>query len=64
MPILWYLDFRKKNGPRREKTFLWGFANTKGSGQPAHPPSLISVFVIRLLESVISRPATSEISIF
>ena len=41
-----------------------GLANNKGVDQPAHPPSLISAFVIRLLESIISKPATSEISIF
>ena len=31
--------------------------------QPAHPRRLISAFVIRLLESIISKLATSEISI-
>ena len=50
------------NGPRREKTCLRGFANNKGADQPAHPCSLISAFVIYLLESIISRLATSEIS--
>ena len=43
------------NGHRREKTCLLGFANNKGADQPAHPRSLISAFVIRLLESIISR---------
>ena len=33
-------------------------------GYEQHPRSLISAFVIRLLESIISKPATSEISIF
>ena len=51
-------------GPRREKTCLWKFANNKGAYQPAYPCSLISVFVISLLESIISRLATSEILIF
>ena len=32
--------------------------------QPAHSRSLISAFVIRLLERIISRLATSEISLF
>ena len=50
-------------GPRREKTCLRGFANT-GADQPAYPRSLISPFVIRLLESIIPRLAMSEISIF
>ena len=49
-------------GPPCEKTCLWG--NNTGADQPAHPNSLISVFVIRFLESIISRLATSQISIF
>ena len=53
------------NWPRREKTCLGGgFANNTGVDQPAHLRSLISTFVIRLSESIISRLATSEISIF
>ena len=48
----------------REKTCLQGFANNKGADQPARSRSLISAFVIRLLESITSRLATSEISIF
>ena len=51
-------------GPRREKTCLQGVANNKGADQSAHPHSLISPFVIRLWESIISRLATSEITIF
>ena len=49
---------------QREKTCLWWFVNNKGADQPVHPRSLISTFVIRLLESTISRLAMSEISIF
>ena len=49
--------------PQREKTCLRGFANNKGADQPAHSPSLISAFVIPVLESIISRLAMSEISI-
>ena len=41
-----------------------GFANNKGADQPARPRNLISAFVIRLLESIISKLATSKISIF
>ena len=48
-------------GPRREKTCLRGFANTKGADQPAH---MVSTFVILFLESNISRLATSELLIF
>ena len=57
---MWPLVF----GPRRKKTCLWRFANNKGADQPAHPRSLISAFVIRFLESIISKLAASEISIF
>ena len=41
-----------------------GFANSTGAQQPAHPRSLISAFVIRVLESTMSKLATSEISVF
>ena len=51
-------------GPQREKTCFQGFANNKGADQSVHLRRLISVFVIRFLESIISRLATSEISIF
>ena len=40
------------------------FANNKGADQPAHPRRLISVFVIRVLESIICKLNTSEISVF
>ena len=55
---------KELNGPQRKKTCLWWFANNKGADQPAHPCSLISAFVIRVLESIISRLVMSEISIF
>ena len=51
-------------GSRREETCLRGFANIKGADQPAHTRRLISAFIIRLLESIISRLATSKISNF
>ena len=41
-----------------------GFTNNKGADQPVHPHSLISAYVIRLLESVLSKLAPSEISLF
>ena len=40
---------QKIYGPRREKTCLRVFANNTGADQPAHPRSLISAFVIRVL---------------
>ena len=50
-------------GPGREKTCLRKFVN-KGADQPVHQRSLICAFIIRLMESIISRLATSKISIF
>ena len=47
-----------------KKTCLKGFENNKGPDQPAHSRSRISSFVIHLLESIISKLVTSEISIF
>ena len=41
-----------------------GFANNKGADKPAHPHSLNSAFVIRVLESIVSKLAKSEISLF
>ena len=41
-------------GPQREKTCLQEFANNKGADRP------ISAFVIRFLESTISKLATSK----
>ena len=41
-----------------------GFANIKGADLPAQPHSLFSSFVISLLESMISKFATSKILIF
>ena len=51
-------------GHQCEKICHQGFANNEGADQPAHPHRLISAFVIRFLESIISRLATREISIF
>ena len=41
-----------------------GVANNTGADQPAHPRSLVSAFVIRLLEGTIYILATGEISIY
>ena len=54
----------KTYGPQREKTCLRGFANNTGVDQPAHSRSLINAFVIRVLESIVCKLATDEISIF
>ena len=41
-------------GPQRKKTCLRGFVNNKAADQPAHMRSLISPFVVRLTESIMS----------
>ena len=51
---------QRPSGPRHEKTCLWGFANNKGTDQPAHMCSLISA----LLDSMIFKLAIGEIPIF
>ena len=51
-------------GPRREKTCLMWLTNNKRADQPVHPRSLIMAFAIRLLGNIISRLATSKVSIF
>ena len=61
---IWIKQVQVLNGPRREKTCLRAVANNKGADQPARPRSLISAVGSRFLESMISRLATSEISIF
>ena len=38
--------------------------NNKGADQTAHMHSLISAFVVHSLESIISKLATSDISIY
>ena len=47
-----------------EEKGLWEFVNSTGADQPAHPCRLISAFVVRFLESIISILATSKNSIF
>ena len=41
---------------------LMSYANDKGADQPAHPRSLISAFVFRCLDSVISLDSIAKIS--
>ena len=43
----------KDIGSVTRENVLQGFANNKGADQPTHPRSLVSAFVIRLLESII-----------
>ena len=53
---------RITNEPRHEKMCLMSYANNKGADQPAHPRSLISAFVVRCLDSIISLDSIAEIS--
>ena len=53
-----------KMGLIARKPFFRGFANNTGADQPAHPRSLISVFVILFLDNFICKLATDEISFF
>ena len=48
--------------PGHEKMFLVSYANNKGADQPAHLRSLISAFVVRCLDSIISLDSIAEIS--
>ena len=48
----------------RNKPCLWGLRKQQGADQPAHMRSLISNSVICLLERIISKLASSGISIF
>ena len=52
------------SGPGRAKMCLMPYANNKGADQPAHPHSLICVFVLRSLDGIISLVSRSEISRF
>ena len=45
-----------------EKMCLMSYANNKGTDQPAHPHSLISTFVVRCLDSIISLGSIAKIS--
>ena len=52
-------------GLHARKPVFGGLRTTQAQAdQPAHPGSLKSAFVIRFLESIISTPATREISMF
>ena len=63
---LYTLIQRTRKGPADEmligtkwvstrENFLRKFSNNKGADQPAYPRSLISAFVIRFLDSIISN---------
>ena len=52
----------KTNEPDHEKMCLMSYVNNKGADQPAHPHSLISAFVVRCLDSIISLDSIAKIS--
>ena len=56
--------FLFKIGLRHMKSCLRVFAKNTGADHPVHPRSLISTFVFSVLESIICKLATGEISIF
>ena len=41
---------------------LMSYTNNKGADQPAHPRSLISAFIVRCLDSVMSLVSVTKIS--
>ena len=47
--------------PRHEKSCLMSYANNNGADQLAHPRSLISVFVVHCLHSIVPSGAKSII---
>ena len=49
--------------PGHAKMWLMLYANNKGADQPAHPCSLISTFVVRCLDSIISLVSSSNFKI-
>ena len=55
-----YFPYSTERG--HEKMCLMSYANNKGADQPAHPRSLISAFVVRCLDSIISLDSIAEIS--
>ena len=48
--------------PGHEKMCFMSYANNKGADQPAHLRSLMSAFVVRCLDSIISLDSRAEIS--
>ena len=48
--------------PGHDKMCLMSYANNKSADQPVHPHSLISTFVVRCLDSVMSLVSVTKIS--
>ena len=60
-PTLLQLTSSRTNEPGHEKMCLMLYENNKGADQPAHPRRLISAFVVRCLDSIISLDSIAEI---
>ena len=58
------IDHIKYMSLAMRKMCLMSYANNKGADQPAHPHSLISAFVVRCLDSIISLDSIAEICRF
>ena len=56
--------FKEIHEPGHEKMCLMSYANNKGADQPAYPRSLISAFIVRCLDSIMSLDSITEISRF
>ena len=64
-PEIWNVSLISTiNEPGHEKMCLMPYPNNKGADQPAHPRSLISTFVVRCLDSIISLDSIAETSRF
>ena len=50
------------NKPGHEKMCLMSYANNKGADQPSHLRSLISTFIVRCLDIIISLDSIAKIS--
>ena len=57
-----YKIFRYIIEPRHVKICFMLYANNKHADQPAHPGSLISLFVIHCLDSILPLLAISKLS--
>ena len=61
--FLGFYILREKEMSRAMRKCVMSYANNKGADQPAHPHSLISAFVVRCLDCIISLDSIAEISI-
>ena len=62
--LYWFMMIAFLFEPVHEKMCLMPYANNKGADQPAHPRSLISAFVVRCQDRMISLVCISETSRF